>query len=61
MEGKTTMTGKSYDPKCYELAEHFLADEPDLDSEQAREILALELQQSAETWIEEWRAALPGR
>jgi hypothetical protein len=52
------MAGKSFDPKCYELAEHFLSGEPDIDTEPAREDLANEIQRAIEAWIEEWRTAL---
>ena len=55
------MAGKSIDPKCYELAEHFLADHPDIDTELTREDLARELQATIDAWMEEWRTALPGR
>lgn len=44
-------TVKTYDPRCYELAETFLADEPDLNNEQAKHSLALEIQQCIEDEI----------
>ena len=44
-----------------ELAEHFLAGHPELDTGPAREDLAYEIQASIDTWLYEWRNALPGR
>lgn len=43
---------KTFDPKCYELAEHFLADEPKLNTEAARTTLAAEIQYCIECEIE---------
>lgn len=46
---------KSYDPACYELAEHFLRDEPISEHstpyEQACHDLALTIQQAVEDWF----------
>jgi hypothetical protein len=41
----------SFDSKCYDLAEHFLEDEPTLNNEDARNELAQEIQETVETWI----------
>lgn len=43
---------KTFDPKCFELAEHFLADEPGLNTEAAKTTLAIEIQQAIEGEIE---------
>ena len=43
---------KTYDTKCYELAEHFLQDEPHLDTEKRRDALASLIQATIEPWIE---------
>lgn len=45
------MTVKTYDEKSYELAEHFLADEPSLDTLDKVHHLALHIQQAVEDWI----------
>lgn len=47
---------KTYDPKCYELAAHFLSDVPQLAEEGYREDLAAYIQQEIEDWIlsERW-------
>lgn len=37
-------TVRTYDTKCYELAAHFLGDEPDLNTEDARISLASVIQ-----------------
>lgn len=44
---------KTYDPKSYELAEHFLQDEPNLDCADARHNLALTIQAAIEDWFED--------
>lgn len=44
-------TVKTYDSRVYELASLFLSDEPDLNSEQMRHSLALEIQQCIEDEI----------
>ena len=44
-------TVKSYDPRVYELASLFLSDEQDLNNEQLRHSLALEIQQCIEDEI----------
>ena len=49
----------SYDPKCYELAAHFLADEPGLDTAEAREHVALQIQHCIEAEIEFMREVFP--
>lgn len=51
-------TVKTYDPKCLELAELFLSDEPDLNTEAARITLALEIQQCIEDEIFFMRAVM---
>jgi hypothetical protein len=43
----------SFDPKCYELATAFLADENTLDTSTNRESLAQEIQDTIENWIED--------
>jgi hypothetical protein len=55
------MTGKSYDPLCYELAKHFLADElnPELRSDDAKTHLAMQIQQLIEDEIEFMREMFP--
>ena len=49
------MSKKTYDPACYELAEHFLKDEPISEHstpyEQACHDLALTIQQAIEDWF----------
>ena len=49
------MPMKTYDPACYELAEHFLKDEPISEHstpyEQACRDLALTIQQAVEDWF----------
>jgi hypothetical protein len=42
---------QTFDSKCYDLAEHFLEDEPTLDNEDARNELAQEIQEAVESWI----------
>ena len=42
---------RNYDQKCYALAEHFLQDEPGLNSEAGRADLAMAIQQSVEDWF----------
>lgn len=44
-------TVKSYDSRCYELAEIFLSDEPGLNNDAAKRALALEIQQCIEDEI----------
>jgi hypothetical protein len=41
----------SVDSECYDLAVHFLADEPKLDTEDARRELAQEIQDVVESWF----------
>jgi hypothetical protein len=55
------MTGKTFDPLCYELAEHFLADElkPELRTDDARTHLALQIQQCIDDEIEFMREMFP--
>jgi hypothetical protein len=38
----------TYDPKCYDLAAHFLQDEPKLNTDAARVTLAAAIQQTVE-------------
>lgn len=45
------MTVKTYDPKCYELAVHFLQDEQQLDTEENRRDLAIAIQEAIEDWL----------
>jgi hypothetical protein len=42
----------TYDTKCYELAEAFLSDEPEIDTEKNRDLLAKDIQQAIEDFIE---------
>ena len=51
-------TVKTYDPKVFELASAFLADEPDLNTEAAKVTLALEIQQCIELELEFMRAMM---
>ncbi len=48
------MSVKSYDPACYELAEHFLKGDPisehSISHEQACHDLALAIQRAVEDW-----------
>jgi hypothetical protein len=41
----------SVDSECYDLAVHFLADVPTLDTEDARKELAQEIQDAVESWF----------
>lgn len=49
------MTVKTYDPKSYDLAEHFLDAEPNLNTNAARHDLACTIQQAIEDWFEDKR------
>lgn len=49
---------KTFDEKCFELAEHFLQDEPGLNTEAAKTTLALAIQQAVEDEIEFMRAMM---
>lgn len=49
------MTVKTYDPKSYELAEHFLQDEPNLNTEGGCINLAKTIQAAVEGWFEDQR------
>jgi hypothetical protein len=40
-----------YDPRCYDLAEVFLADEPALQTEHKKSALAQTIQEAIEDWI----------
>jgi len=42
---------KTFDEKCFELAEHFLQDEPGLNTEAAKTTLAAEIQWAVECEI----------
>jgi hypothetical protein len=42
---------KTYDRKCFELAEAFLTDTPDLNNDKAKHSLALNIQQCVEDEI----------
>jgi hypothetical protein len=55
------MTGKTFDPLCYKLACHFLADElkPELRSDDAKTHLALQIQQCIDDEIEFMREMFP--
>lgn len=41
----------SYDSNCYDLAEHFLADEPALNTERNKKRVAQHIQDTIEDWI----------
>lgn len=49
---------KTFDSKCYELAEYFLQDEPSLNTEAAKTTLAAEIQQCIENEIEFMRSMM---
>lgn len=42
----------TFDPKCYELAEHFLSDEPAFNLKANKEELAGEIQAAVENWLD---------
>ncbi len=42
---------KTYDCKCFDLAEFFLEDEPGLNTEANRRALAIEVQEAIESFI----------
>ncbi len=46
------MTVTTYDEKSYELAEHFLQDEPSLNTKAGRDDLAKAIQAAVEDWFE---------
>ena len=48
-----------YDPRCHDLAEHFLGDDdvPPVENEQRMQSLALAIQQAVEDWIGNEEAA----
>jgi hypothetical protein len=48
----------TYDPKSYELAAHFLSDEPDLNTEAAKATLAATIQEAVEDEILFMRAMM---
>lgn len=56
-----TMTGKTYDPKCYELAALFLSDCPEKNTEANRDQLAALIQRTIEDDIEFGMDAVPDR
>jgi hypothetical protein len=49
------MTAHGFDEKCYELAKYFLEDDPLLDTEENRRILAQAIQDEIEQDIEAMR------
>jgi hypothetical protein len=51
--GVRLMTAKTYDEKCLDLAEHFLQDEPDLDTIHNGHHLACAIQTAIEEWFED--------
>ena len=56
------MTSKHlYDSQCFDLAEAFLRDEPDLYNERVLEELSWEIQQTIESFIEDARHQLEKR
>lgn len=42
------MTTKTFDPKCFQLAEQFLADDPSMNTEAAKATLARAIQDAIE-------------
>lgn len=46
------MAVKTYDPKCEDLADHFLHDVPHLWNDRRQQELALAIQQAVEDYIE---------
>lgn len=49
---------RTFDPKCYELAAAFLADEPDLNTDAAKTTLAAEIQWTIECEIHFMRSMM---
>jgi hypothetical protein len=49
---------KTFDPRCYELAATFLADEPGLNTEAAKTTLAAEIQWAIECELQFMRAMM---
>jgi hypothetical protein len=49
---------KTFDIKCLELAQHFLGDEPDMNTSAARTTLAQTIQQAVEDEIEFMRSMM---
>jgi hypothetical protein len=49
------MTTRTYDTKCYDLAEAFLEDEPAMNTESRRKDLAGTIQQAIEDWLDHER------
>ncbi len=45
------MNAKTYDQRCYDLAELFLEDQPQLNTERRRDELAALIQSTIEGWI----------
>ena len=43
---------KTYDVKCYELAEHFLQDHPEINSDDLCMALAIDIQDAIETFLD---------
>lgn len=50
------MTAKTYDPRCLDLAQTFLEDEPVLDTVTRRAELAALIQMTIEDWLESERS-----
>ena len=48
----------TFDSKCFELAEHFLQDEPSLNTKAAKDTLASTIQQAVEDELEFMRAMM---
>lgn len=46
------MTTKTYDAKCFDLAESFLEDEPHFNTEAKRHALALRIQEAIEDFMD---------
>jgi hypothetical protein len=49
----------TYDQKCYDLAEAFLLDEPQLSTSADRDALAQAIQSAIEDWIESAKQRRP--
>jgi hypothetical protein len=51
----------SFDSKCYDLAEHFLTEEPGLNTEEMKDQLAQAIQETVESWINDERDKLQSK
>jgi len=44
----------SYDPRCFDLAEMFLSDNPTINTGNRKQELAQHIQDEIESWIAQW-------